>query len=1184
MSIQFNSYGSIDSFFKQKYQGWGDLKKNKILKRKILSDVAQVFSKVEIQSTNDAVIKDSLDKKLIEIFNSDLARKTPSKISQFVRKNNLNLNALNSKKAPLSAKMELINVCQKLISSRDTEQAFQFIKERLDLKNSEDTKTLFEVINLILAEPKGAWDLCEKFNHLGLNPGDPEEKETLIEIVRLILKMPEGVDSLCFYIKNFTIDVEYQVRKKIISEIIDLILGEADGFRSVCENMHKFRFPLDLDCEGILIEVINAELKQPGGAKTICDNIYLFGLNWRKDKDKKILIKITKLILKQSDGATAICGNIGRFGFNPANIEDKKILTEIFNKALVEPEGVKAICWKIDKFGLDPTDSNDKKTILQVVDLTLAQGDVETVCLRIAGFGIAYFGLSLNDPDDVKMLIKIIHLVIPRPDGSYYFVQNIDTLGVDKFGGHPSDSEGETILMKMIQLALAQPGSTYAVCSHFTKLGLKSKSDVRKVIDLILAKPDGAEALCSNFTEFKLNYRDPEDRNLLGDIVKKVLFHPEGVKLLCCNFRELGLDLNRSEDRNIFIEITKQVLSYPEGAEFLCRNLNELKWNPANSDQKNTLVQIFKLTLLQPGAAKIIFQYFKKFRLDAVKDQILITELIKRIIMDDVSRESCFSLWEANSTIFIQHDIHEREFFNACITGDSHEMEQALRKMLSQWFDGEMLNDAFNMPFGPNKLKCLKLTGYLLLSFSLLSLYGLDENILKEEISQLCLLGIFEDLFKIRQPHLRFKLVQDICSLLSSPNKKAFFALCEEAKKSRFSLITRLPLIYCFFAEINIQDLKKEKNCSIFQNQFLKNAAIQKLLLSSLHQIKHHPSFSENDYKTLMRCFLKQNGNDLKQSCHLIQTLLCFHKTGELKQPLLLEGVKNASTLTYLQRVFSEKCNAFVSSLIDVESLSASQQKALEDFGEIAALTHYLEGSVNRLFSPDKDLVFSAIRGFIEALLQGSFHEWRYDKESNPHLKQLFQDNQTLETSWRTGIERDLKEGSAQGSQSRRCIEGDAPRDLFMCVTSVQGSCLSIYGDPEINKALMGYVANGQNRIIVIKDSKGKMRARAILRILIDQEDFAALFLDRIYPANASVRERQAILDMAITKARMMNIPLYTVLAGEGESAPDVTLRCTGGRAPYDYEDALEENLCRRSQFTIGSGKHNVQQLVKGIL
>ncbi|MCF7806534.1 MAG: hypothetical protein K9M13_02690, partial [Simkaniaceae bacterium] len=128
-----------------------------------------------------------------------------------------------------------------------------------------------------------------------------------------------------------------------------------------------------------------------------------------------------------------------------------------------------------------------------------------------------------------------------------------------------------------------------------------------------------------------------------------------------------------------------------------------------------------------------------------------------------------------------------------------------------------------------------------------------------------------------------------------------------------------------------------------------------------------------------------------------------------------------------------------------------------------------------------------------------------------------------------------------------RIKDTDDPQDLFLSGTLVQGSCQRIDGDPGLNKCLMGYCLDGKIRMLALKDLNGKLKARAIVKLLIDHRKRPALYLERVYPADDPAI-RKAFQEVLKEKAKAMGSKLYEGRGGE-------VLTSHGNRAPYEYED-----------------------------
>jgi hypothetical protein len=131
-------------------------------------------------------------------------------------------------------------------------------------------------------------------------------------------------------------------------------------------------------------------------------------------------------------------------------------------------------------------------------------------------------------------------------------------------------------------------------------------------------------------------------------------------------------------------------------------------------------------------------------------------------------------------------------------------------------------------------------------------------------------------------------------------------------------------------------------------------------------------------------------------------------------------------------------------------------------------------------------------------------------------------------------------------------IDTDDPYHLLLCGTEVQGSCQNIDGDPSHNKGLLGYLMNGQTRLLAVVDGQGAIVARALIRLLWDGEK-PVLFLEALY-GDESYRE--TILKLAKAKAKQMGLTLTTLEELEdGGPMYGKPIHSLGGVAPFEYCD-----------------------------
>ena len=132
-----------------------------------------------------------------------------------------------------------------------------------------------------------------------------------------------------------------------------------------------------------------------------------------------------------------------------------------------------------------------------------------------------------------------------------------------------------------------------------------------------------------------------------------------------------------------------------------------------------------------------------------------------------------------------------------------------------------------------------------------------------------------------------------------------------------------------------------------------------------------------------------------------------------------------------------------------------------------------------------------------------------------------------------------------------KIVDSDDPCDLFLSGTEVEGSCQRINGYPDQNKCLLAYVLDGKNRIFAIKDETGRLKARAMMRLLWDGAKPAPYDV-RIYPLALNPALQEALISFAKERAHHFGIPLIGFLPGEPYTGVAESL---SSPAPYEYVD-----------------------------
>ncbi|WP_257263861.1 hypothetical protein, partial [Endozoicomonas sp. ONNA2] len=205
------------------------------------------------------------------------------------------------------------------------------------------------------------------------------------------------------------------------------------------------------------------------------------------------------------------------------------------------------------------------------------------------------------------------------------------------------------------------------------------------------------------------------------------------------------------------------------------------------------------------------------------------------------------------------------------------------------------------------------------------------------------------------------------------------------------------------------------------------------------------------------------------------------------------------------------------------------------------------------------------IREFIQSSANNTFIENRQSPLNNPHLYAVYQQYPKFRAGWGANFSNfsETTRNKLLLSPGETLALTEDPWDLFISGLEVY-SCQS----PECsmftaNRALMSYVMDGRNAMIVKKNQKGNILSRSVIRMVLDQADHPALFLEKSYPLALS---DLFFIDAAREIAAKMKLPLYY----HNYRVPDSTgeaVKLLEGRAPFDYFDTLE-GLIDRQEIT----------------
>ncbi len=196
----------------------------------------------------------------------------------------------------------------------------------------------------------------------------------------------------------------------------------------------------------------------------------------------------------------------------------------------------------------------------------------------------------------------------------------------------------------------------------------------------------------------------------------------------------------------------------------------------------------------------------------------------------------------------------------------------------------------------------------------------------------------------------------------------------------------------------------------------------------------------------------------------------------------------------------------------------------------------------------------------VHAQAKGQYANYRHDATGNLHLEKL----QAKKPALSKGLVQDFAGFSDE--LKARVKPGDTLEfsenleDLFLSGYDLY-TCQSPDGHARHNKALLSYLVNGQNAFVVLKNNKGQIKARMVVRSVFRKAVFGtahhdkpALFCEAPYPVESSQELQQLMDDAAREISKATGMPLIkertsNIRLGEarGEIFP--------GKAPYEYLD-----------------------------
>jgi hypothetical protein len=276
----------------------------------------------------------------------------------------------------------------------------------------------------------------------------------------------------------------------------------------------------------------------------------------------------------------------------------------------------------------------------------------------------------------------------------------------------------------------------------------------------------------------------------------------------------------------------------------------------------------------------------------------------------------------------------------------------------------------------------------------------------------------------------------------------------------------------------------------------------------------------------------------------------------ELRDILKLDAAANPSQVFY--EAFGQHCREYPFAVLTY-------------LGSLKKVDWELRGSGQ----PSR--VASFLEEFVEPTIKGTFRDRLYDPTRRPkgslepsHLEYLLKINPDFLKIWVpkendpgvslsdllppvAAYEKGEDGGRYVNLKSHRVVVTDNRFDKLLC-GNIPGSCLNLEGSPIQNQGLLGYLLHGHNLLIEVKDPRGKICARGVLRALLNESRTKmTLYLTRLYPHKLHSAFQKGIFLKAQELATALGAPLVR-----------------GGIDPVDEELIAEPGIAPIEQYDVG--------------
>lgn len=265
------------------------------------------------------------------------------------------------------------------------------------------------------------------------------------------------------------------------------------------------------------------------------------------------------------------------------------------------------------------------------------------------------------------------------------------------------------------------------------------------------------------------------------------------------------------------------------------------------------------------------------------------------------------------------------------------------------------------------------------------------------------------------------------------------------------------------------------------------------------------------------------------------------HRLPELVQRIEKVGLKNTME-ELLSEVLPVPCEQDVSP--ELGWVGAQRDSYLLPVYYFNVLNSQLESSKE---------ILSLLRQSVQNTVEGNFSSFRHNTKNNDHLKLIYRLRPDWRGNWISCCKPFDSISLSELPEGHRLELSESFWDLFISGHDLR-TCLTPEGNLEFNRALTGYIADGRNGMLVIKNASGVIRARTLIRVLTNPEETkTVLLMEPTYTLKPDEALNRVLLQAAKDVASQLGTPLCAAQFNSATKA-----RVLPGAAPFDYFDSLD--------------------------